>query len=336
MKVDPNVAHIVFGSDNRFAEILGVSLLSLYENSKDMSDICVYILDGGIAFDSKDKLRSISHGYGRPEPIFIDACNIAEKLGVSVTLDRGSISQYARLFLSQLLPDSLERVLYLDCDTLIMKSIRELWSLNLQGKTIGALMDAFSPAYRANIDLLPDDIMFNSGVMLIDLVRWNEMLVENRLLDFIKIKKGQIQQGDQGVLNAVLSHDVFCFDPRFNVVTIFYDFSYDEMMIYRKPSAFYSEKTILSAIDDPTIIHFTTSFKSIRPWYTGCWHVHACNWRMYRGLSPWCNDELWRDSRPSWKVRCLSLYEKAPKKLALYGVGWLQAYGRPFKNKMGW
>ena len=30
-------------------------------------------------------------------------------------------------------------------------------------------MDAFSRQYRANIDLKPDDIMFNSGVMLIDL-----------------------------------------------------------------------------------------------------------------------------------------------------------------------
>ena len=43
--MNPNVAHIVYASDNRFAEILGVSLVSLYENSKDMDDIVVCIVD---------------------------------------------------------------------------------------------------------------------------------------------------------------------------------------------------------------------------------------------------------------------------------------------------
>ena len=34
--MNPNIAHIVYASDDRFAEILGVSLVSLYENSSDM------------------------------------------------------------------------------------------------------------------------------------------------------------------------------------------------------------------------------------------------------------------------------------------------------------
>ena len=35
MNFNPNVAHIVYASDDKFAEILGVSLVSLYENSRD-------------------------------------------------------------------------------------------------------------------------------------------------------------------------------------------------------------------------------------------------------------------------------------------------------------
>lgn len=95
-------------------------------------------------------------------------------MNLKVNLDRGSLSQYARLFLSTLLPDNIQRVLYLDCDIIFKQSIIKLWNLDLQGKTIGALMDAFSSYYRKNIDLQPDDIMFNSGVMLIDLVQWKE------------------------------------------------------------------------------------------------------------------------------------------------------------------
>lgn len=77
---------------------------------------------------------------------------------------------------------------------MINKSIRELWNLDLHGKTIGALLDAFSPQYRVNIDLKSNDIMFNSGVMPIDLNRWKEQKVEEKLLKFIKPKNGKIQQ----------------------------------------------------------------------------------------------------------------------------------------------
>ena len=68
-----------------------------------------------------------------------------------------------------------------------------------------------------------------SGVMLINLQRWREQKIEENLMRFIASKKGRIQQGDQGALNAVLSHDTYCFEPRFNSVTIFYDFTYNEI-----------------------------------------------------------------------------------------------------------
>ena len=219
--MNPNVAYIVYASDDKFAEILGVSLVSLYKNSKEMDDIVVYILDSGITDDNKHKLISICKSYNRSDLIFIKAKNISEKLSMDVVVDRGSLSQYARLFVSSDLPANLDRVLYLDCDIVTVKSIRELWNLDLHGKTIGALMDAFSRHYRMNIDLEPNDIMFNSGVMLIDLEKWKEQDVEEKLLKFIAANNGKIQQGDQGALNHVLSHNTYCFEPRFNSVSIF-------------------------------------------------------------------------------------------------------------------
>lgn len=66
----------------------------------------------------------------------------------------------------------------------------------MHGKTIAALKDAFSKWYRANINLNPTDIMFNSGVMLIDLKRRKEQKVEKKLLRFIASKNGKIRQGD--------------------------------------------------------------------------------------------------------------------------------------------
>lgn len=333
MNYDENIAHIVYASDNKFAEILGISMVSLYENSRDMKDIIVYILESDISPENKQRLNDVAEKYHCAAPIWIRAKDISKELSMEIATDRGSLSQYARLFISSDLPNNLERVLYLDCDIIINKSIKELWNIDLQGKTIGALMDAFSKYYRVNIDLEPNDIMFNSGVMLIDLKKWKEQHVEEQLIKFISSKKGKIQQGDQGALNAVLSHDTYCFEPRFNSLTIFYDFSYEEMMIYRKPPRFYSEEQVRNAVKDPYIIHFTTSFLSKRPWMEGCKHRYVEEWLRYKGMSPWKNNKLWKDTRSEWKQKGQRLYRFIAE-IPLYFAGVMQAYGRPFKNRM--
>lgn len=233
---------------------------------------------------------------------------------MEVKVDRGSLSQYARLFVSSDLPTDFDRVLYLDCDILIVKSIRELWNLNLHGKTIGALMDAFSKYYRANIDLQPSDIMFNSGVMQIDLKKWKEQKVEDKLLKFIEFKNGRIQQGDQGVLNAVLSYETYCFEPRFNSVTIYHDFNYEEMLIYRKPAGeFYGREEVSKAVDDPSIIHFTTSFLSKRPWVVGCQHRYVDVWMKYKAMSPWEDAPLWDDNTGKIKKITVEMLKLLPR-----------------------
>lgn len=334
MNIDKNTAHIVYASDDKFAEILGVSMVSLYENSKDMDDIIVYILDSGISAVNKQKLNSVAVDYHCSVPVWIRAKDISRELSMEVAVDRGSLSQYARLFVSSDLPKNLERVLYLDCDIIVNKSIRELWNIDLRGKTIAALMDAFSKYYRVNIDLQPNDIMFNSGVMLIDLKRWKEKKVEQRLMKFISSKNGKIQQGDQGALNSVLSHDTYCIEPRFNSVTIFYDFTYKEMQIYRRPPKFYTEEQVNEAVKVPNIIHFTTSFLSKRPWMEGCQHKYVGEWMRYKEKSPWKDNTLWKDTCPKWKQKGLRVFKLMPCKIALYLAGSIQAYGRPISNKM--
>lgn len=331
MSFDKNKAHIVYASDDRFAEILGVSMVSLYENSKDMDDIIVYILDSGISNINKKKLNSVSENYHCSDPVWIKAKDISRELGMIVAVDRGSLSQYARLFVTSDLPKDMERVLYLDCDTIVNKSISELWNIDLHGKTIAALMDAFSKYYRFNIDLQPNDIMFNSGVMLIDLNRWREQQVEQQLMKFICSKNGKIQQGDQGALNAVLSQDTYCIEPRFNSVTIFYDFTYTEMLIYRKPQKFYSKEQIQKAIEEPNIIHFTTSFLSKRPWMEGCQHKYVEEWLRYKNICPWKDNILWKDRRPKWKEKS---YKLMTGKIAIHVAGFFQAYGRPIRNSL--
>ena len=320
--------HIVYASDNNYADILGVSIVSLYDNNRE-GEITIYILDSGISELNKVKIESVCRQFNRSVPIWIKAKDIEEELGIEVYMDRGSLSQYARLFVSTLLPKEIDRVLYLDCDVIINKPIYDLWNIDMEGKTIAALGDAFSRYYRSNIGLMPEDVMFNSGVMLIDMKKWKKNSVEKRLLEFIKKNNGIVQQGDQGVLNAILSHETYCIHPKYNSVTIFYDFSYRDMMIYRKPPSFYSEEQINEAVNEPAIIHFTTSFLSRRPWVKGCEHKHKNIWLKYKNISPWKDEELREYSTSRINKLYLKLYKILPKSQAICFSGLLQAYVRP-------
>ena len=43
-----------------------------------------------------------------------------------------------RLFMGDMLPESVERVLYLDCDTVVLQSLKHLWKEELEGKDCGS------------------------------------------------------------------------------------------------------------------------------------------------------------------------------------------------------
>ena len=328
--MDAGIAHIIYAADANFAEMLGISLTSVLENSRDMTDICVHILDMGIQPVDREKIESVCLSYGRSRPHWIPVEDITGVLNMEVAADRGSTAQFARIFISRHIDASIDRVLYMDGDIVARKSIRELWNLDLKGRTIAALMDAFSRAYRYNIGLEPDDIMFNSGVMLIDMKRWREKHVEERILDFVRSRHGAVEKGDQGALTAVLSRDCLCFDPKFNAVTIFFDFSYREMMSYRKPPAYYTEARLEKAKRDPTLIHYTLSFLSKRPWMTGCRHPWAGEWLKYKAMSPWKDAPL----REEHRGRSVYLLRKMPRPLMLGVTGLMQAYGRPWSYRI--
>ena len=324
------IAEIVYAADRSFGEILGVSATSLMENSKDMKEIRLHIFDMGIAPEDKEKIEGLCRAFGRAEPHWIDAEDISRELHMHVDADRGSLAQFARIFLSRHLPEETERVLYLDCDTILRRSVRELWNLDLQGHTVGALLDAFSRFYRRDIGLSPRDVMFNSGVMLVDLKRWRALTVEERILAFIRSRQGFVEKGDQGALNAVLSHDCLCIDPKFNAVTIFYDFSYREMMFYRKPPAYYPRAAVEQAAADPALVHFTLSFLSKRPWMRGCEHPFAGEWLRYKAMSPWKDSPL----REEIRQKRVYLMRRLPRPVMLAAAGLLQAYGRPALYRM--
>lgn len=325
--------NIVYTTDDNFCSVMGVSILSLFENNKKAPEIKLTIIESNVSLQHKEQINMICSNYGRSLPEWCKSIDITKKLNMEVSVDRGSLSQYSRLFLNNFVDESIDRVLYLDCDTVIVGDLSDLWNLDLKNNVVGALKDAFSIYYRKNIDLEDNAIMFNSGVMLIDMNKWRNFNIEQQLFEFIDKKRGKVQQGDQGVLNAVLSDVTLPILPEYNAVSIFFEYSYNELLRYRQPVNFYSKKEIESSLEKVKIMHFTSAFDTIRPWFKNSNMRNRDVWFKYFKKSPW-KDQPLKKEMTLLKSIILFIRASLPRRMFIDLFRLFQIYGRPFKNKI--
>ncbi len=101
------------------------------------------------------------------------------------------------------------------------------------------------------------------------------------------------------------------------------------MQIYRKPAFGYSEAEWLDAVRNPAVIHFTTSFLSIRPWYAGSEHPYAKEWNRIHDTTPWKECGFRELPNRDSKAKKVKLYKTLPKWISIHVAGFLHAYVKP-------
>lgn len=312
--------NFVYATDDNYAPILAVSILSLCRCNKNVN---IVVIDDGICIENKKKIEDIAHS-GDSDIFFIKGIRIEEMFSFHLNMDRGSMVQFARLFLRDILPDEWDRVIYLDCDTLIRHPLDDLFETDMQGMTIAGVEDAFGRLHWKKLGLDKEDVYVNSGMLLINLKRWREENIEQQFRKIIINKEGKIPQGDQGIINAVLKGKIFKLPVRYNMVAYNFDFTYWEMILYRKPYEYYSKKEIEEAKKNPAIVHFTRSFVSMRPWENSkIKHVYGEEWQD-------CYIKVGYTITENREKRSYRIYKILPHLPLLFIAGILHAYVKPF------
>jgi lipopolysaccharide biosynthesis glycosyltransferase len=132
---------------------------------------------------------------------------------------------YARLLLDELLPEDVERVIYLDCDIFVRGPLEELAELDLKGHPIAAVLDAgrhkqmLGRDFRQNRDLFSYNFAyFNAGMLVIDRKKFGAA-------DLPGVTRRMHEEGllariqyDQAVLNLVFADDWLPLDFRWNLI----------------------------------------------------------------------------------------------------------------------
>lgn len=312
------ITNIVYASDDGFAPILGISMISLLETNRDCGEICIYILSDSISQQNCQKLESTALKYKR-EISFIDVSGI--DVPDEIKSVRWSKSAFTRLYIDMLLGREIKKCLYLDCDTIVLKSLEGLYDTKLEGCILAAVGDCVSLGYRKNLGLASSDIYVNSGVLLIDTEKWSY----NELLGFCEENIGVLRYPDQDVINGTYSKFIRQLSLENNCYTALFDFSYSDLIKFRKPSVYYSESDVNNALADPAIVHFTSSFLSLRPWVEGCQHPYADKWLEYKALSLWADEPLKKDGRSFKKKASLRIYKLLPSSMAVAVAGFLHS-----------
>ena len=105
--------NVLYTCDDNFIWIAGISMYSLFENNKSMQKIHVYLLGDNVSDENKQLLNGIADKYHQD----FDAIDVP-KLAIPPALisQRWPRSAFTRLYSAQILPLTVEKVLYLDCD----------------------------------------------------------------------------------------------------------------------------------------------------------------------------------------------------------------------------
>ena len=253
--------NICLSSDDNFAPYLLTTITSILKNANEEDDIYFYIIDNGISLPNKEKLlnlKSIKEFYVSFASLNNEDIN---KYTNWINMNKHSsysVSTYSILSIPNLFPD-IDKILYLDCDLIVIKSLKELFNYDIDNYLAIVADHVVWNYYRKNpkkfpdihnyfisIGLDKDTHYFNSGVLLINNKLWRKINIEKLFEDFQLKYHDNIIYADQCILNYVLKDKVKYVENKWNLV----------------PHLNKDYYPVLPNIEDVCIIHYA----GYKPW----------------------------------------------------------------------
>ncbi len=120
-----------------------------------------------------------------------------------------NVETYYRILGLKLLPENMDRILYLDVDMVIKGSLLPLYETNLSGKAFAVCEDIFGKingfheANKRRLSIPPEYSYFNAGVMLFNLTLLRKENAADRMLENIYRDYERYEYNDQDVMNEM-------------------------------------------------------------------------------------------------------------------------------------
>ncbi|MDO8802366.1 glycosyltransferase family 8 protein [Phenylobacterium sp.] len=212
------MVHVAYCFDERYRQHFGAAITSLLSNSRGLGrDLCVHVVtdvadEGFVAridairarFDASIEVHEV-------RPDLLDS--IGGLQANSSYVRHLSQSAYFRLLLPDILPAQVERVLYLDSDTIVLSDISELLEADIGAAAVAGVRDLLESAF---MDAFGYGGYINTGVLIMNLKAWRRDDIGRRCIAHAQQNPERVLYADQCCINAVLDGDVAFLDPKWN------------------------------------------------------------------------------------------------------------------------
>ena len=278
--------NLLYQFNEKYVPYAGVSIFSVLENNKDLEEIVIYILGENLSEESMDGLSKMVLNAGRKLSFIETEELILMMKALDMPAYRGSYAANMRLFLDEVLNESTDRVLYLDADTIVNKSLRDLVETDMRGKAIGMVLDSLGASHKKQIGLKDTDPYFNSGVILFDLHKWKERKYSDRIAKHVAEQRNNYPAPDQDLLNIVCRNDIFRLDISYNFQPIHAISTGKQYFRIMRPKVYY-DRTVLERPKENIVIYHCFRFIGEFPWDKGNLHPFTEMFDRYMMQSLW-------------------------------------------------
>lgn len=200
-----NEIPIFFSTDDNYIPYLDVAISSLIANASKDHNYRIIILNTGIKPENISKIK-----LNECDGFVIDFIDISSSLEDIKSLFKSvyhfSIVTYYRLFIASLFP-RYDKIIYLDCDLVVLGDISKLYEIELGENILGAVPDQFvctTKEFRLYAEKaigVDPDTYFNAGVLLVSLEQFRKNDIEKKFVDLITGYDFDLLDPDQAYLN---------------------------------------------------------------------------------------------------------------------------------------
>ena len=247
---------IAYAPDDNYVNQTVVSMKSALEHNEQVEFIIMY---SKLSAESMQKLGAVG---GSLRLIKMDESQFAD-----LTLSKWvTVQAWFRIKLPDLCKD-LDKVLYLDCDTLIRGNLDELFSLDLTNKYLAGVKDVWGVSKYVKRLGMKSGVYVNSGMLLFNCDYCRKEHFFDKVVDFAKNNAKIIEFCDQDSINKVVDEYKLVVSPKYNFMDTwwrggYYEFEGEE------------ETEYLKAKENPVIAHLT----GLKPAFKGCGNKFKDEW----------------------------------------------------------
>lgn len=210
---------VLFCCNPAFYQHLAVALVSMLENNPHIQ-FDAHLMTNGRDRQLEEKLRRSLTGYlNFTLTVHYISLDSYAHFFVSGHI---TLESYLRIFAAEVLGEKVGKVLYLDCDLVVLGDLWDLWKTDIDAYALAAVPDLYEVYRREALRLPANRPYVNAGVLLLNLARWRQDHVSEALIRFIDARRGDLPFHDQDAINAVLCDSILLLDRRWNVLTVMY------------------------------------------------------------------------------------------------------------------